>query len=51
MEIVTQVFDKLISLLVELWNTALGRWSIFGSFIIFSSLLRKVARTFNRLKS
>ena len=45
------VFDTALNLLVELWNTALGRWGIFGSFIIFSALLRKVARTFNRLKS
>lgn len=51
METVKLVFDNLLSLFRTFWNTALGSWSIFGTFIIFSALIRKVARTFNRLKS
>lgn len=51
METVKLVFDNLINLFKQFWNTALGSWGIFGSFIIFNALIRKVANVFNRLKS
>lgn len=51
MEIVRTVFNQALSMLIQLWNTALGSWGIFGSWVIFMALLRKVANTFNKLKS
>lgn len=51
MDIVYTVFNQSISMLTELWSTALGRWGIFGTFIIFYAILRRIARTFNKLKS
>lgn len=49
MAILTQVFDKAISMIIQLWN-ALSNWGIFGSFIMFSFVLRKLTQTFNKLK-
>lgn len=51
MDIVYSVFNQSLSMLTELWSTALGRWGIFGTFIIFIAIMRKIGRTFNKLKS
>lgn len=51
MDKVKLIFDTSLQMIVQFWNTALGSWGIFGSFIIFYALLRKVANTFNKLKS
>lgn len=50
MEIVNQVFNQCLNMVVQLWNTALNNWGIFGSFIIFYAVLKVIARTFNKLK-
>ena len=51
MDIVYTVFNQSLNMIVQLWSTALGRWGIFGTFIIFIAVLRKIGRTFNKLKS
>lgn len=51
MDNVKLIFDTSLNMVVQLWNTALNSWGIFGSFIIFIALLRKIANTFNKLKS
>lgn len=50
METVRTVFDTLINMALTLFNTALTSWGIFGSFLLFSAILRKIANTFNKLK-
>lgn len=51
MDIVYSVFNKAIEMLIQLWGTALGSWGIFGTFIIFIAILRRIGKTFNKLKS
>lgn len=51
MEIVRQVFDTSLTMVASLWNTCLNSWGIFGGFVISYAILRKIGRTFNRLKS
>lgn len=51
MAIVQNVFLDLLTHLVELWNTCLNDWGIFGTWLISFAILRKIAKTFNKLKS
>ena len=50
MTIVYQVFNQCVDMMTEFFNTAMTDWGIFGTFIIFIFLLRKVAQTFNKSK-
>lgn len=40
-----QVLDKVIEMMTELWNT-LGSWGLFGSFLMFTFIMRKVWHVF-----
>lgn len=51
MELVYQVFDHSLNMLSYLFHTMINRWDIFGLFLISMALLRKIGRTFNKLKS
>lgn len=51
MEDLRLVFNQTLNMVVTFWNTALNQWGVFGGFIIFTALLRKVANVFNKLKS
>lgn len=44
-------FLWLLSQVRFFWNVLLNDWSILGTFILFSALIRWVVRVFNRLKS
>ena len=51
MEKVTLVFNTVLDMVVQLWNSCLKDWSIFGTFILSFAILKKISRVFNKLKS
>lgn len=50
MQVVYTVFDQCVEMMSELFNTCISDWSIFGTFLIFLFLIRKLAQAFNKLK-
>lgn len=47
---IKQVFDHLLNLFVIFWNN-LSNWGTFGAWLLFMTVIRKIANTFNKLKS
>lgn len=50
MDAIKQVYDQLLVWLLQFWNN-LQNWGIFGGWLIFMTVIRKIANTFNKLKS
>lgn len=50
MEALKQTFDSAVTMLVQLWNS-FAQWGIFGGWLMFMAVLRKIGNTFNKLKS
>ena len=51
MEKVTLIFNTALDMVGQLWDSCLRDWSIFGTFILSFAILKKIAKTFNKLKS
>lgn len=50
MELVRIIFNTALNMVIQLWTACLNSWSIFGTFILSFAVLKKVVRTFNKLK-
>lgn len=51
MDAVKQIFDFMLLRVQELFSTAITKWDIFGSFLVFSMLMRFVVYVWRKVLS